>query len=252
MSANLVTKLKSFWATLSVAAGRPLWVVFSFLLASALVSSVVIVIPSLKSTAESTIGQFITAVIVYLLVLSLVVLPFYIKQGREQLARLLGIASKPSVSTFIFLPVIAWAVYMVLSVASGLLAVWLLPWVNQNQAQDTGFANLTHPYEYLLAFLAFVILAPIVEELLFRGYLFGRLRRRVGFWVSAIITSITFGFVHFQWNVAIDVAVMSMVICYVRERTGVIWYGMGVHALKNGLAYFLLYIAPLLGLHLIQ
>ena len=93
-----------------------------------------------------------------------------------------------------------------------------------------------------------MVLPPIAEELLFRGYLFGRLREQFGFWFTTLIVSIAFGFVHFQWNVGIDTAVLSVFLCYLRERTGSIWASMILHAIKNGFAYFLLFIAPLIGI----
>ena len=128
----------------------------------------------------------------------------------------------------------------------------LLPGYNPDQEQDVGFKNLNGSLDLILAFIALVILPPIAEELVFRGYLFGKLREQSGFWVSAIITSIIFGLVHLQWNVGVDTFVLSIFLCYLREKTGSIWMSMLLHALKNGVAYFFLFIAPLLGINLLQ
>ncbi|MEX1177308.1 MAG: CPBP family intramembrane glutamic endopeptidase [Nitriliruptor sp.] len=50
----------------------------------------------------------------------------------------------------------------------------------------------------VLVVLAAVVLAPIGEELFFRGILFQALRRRVGLWPAAVISSAPFGAVHVE------------------------------------------------------
>ncbi|WP_052666224.1 CPBP family intramembrane glutamic endopeptidase [Nitriliruptor alkaliphilus] len=54
------------------------------------------------------------------------------------------------------------------------------------------------PLVTLLIVIAAVVLAPIGEELVFRGVLFQALRRRVGLWASATISSAVFGVVHVE------------------------------------------------------
>jgi uncharacterized protein len=50
----------------------------------------------------------------------------------------------------------------------------------------------------LLVVLAAVVLAPIGEEIFFRGILFQALRRRVGLWPAAVVSSVPFGAVHVE------------------------------------------------------
>ena len=54
--------------------------------------------------------------------------------------------------------------------------------------------------------------------------------------------SILFGVVHMQWNVGVNVFAMSVVLCGLREITGTIYSGILVHMIKNGLAFYYLYI----------
>src|SRR5690606_8459309 len=65
-------------------------------------------------------------------------------------------------------------VYLLLSVILLNVASNVLPWFDINQAQDIGFEGLVFRYEYVLAFVTLVVLAPIAEEILFRGYLYGK------------------------------------------------------------------------------
>ncbi|MEJ0073120.1 MAG: CPBP family glutamic-type intramembrane protease [Candidatus Saccharibacteria bacterium] len=41
---------------------------------------------------------------------------------------------------------------------------------------------------------------------------------------------------------AIDTFTLSVVLCYIREKTGTLWSGVLIHALKNGIAFLSLYI----------
>ena len=137
-------------------------------------------------------------------------------------------------------------VYLILSSLLILLATKIFPWFDVNQAQQTGFSQLSYRYEYIVAFMTLVVIAPVAEEVIFRGYLFGKLRKFVPFWVAAIVTSVLFGLAHGAWNIAIDVFALSMVSCVLRESTGNIWTSILIHMLKNGLAFYILFINPLL------
>lgn len=140
--------------------------------------------------------------------------------------------------------------YIITSTALLALAPYVIPGYNADQQQALDFKDLTGVPSLIIGFLGLVILPPVVEELLFRGHVFGNLRRYNNFWVSALITSILFGLAHGQWNVGIDVFALSIFLCILREKTGSIWMSMMLHGLKNGVAYFFLFIAPLLGIHI--
>jgi membrane protease YdiL (CAAX protease family) len=117
----------------------------------------------------------------------------------------------------------------------------LVPGVDISQPQDIGFSQPSSIIGYVIAFLALVVLAPLAEEVLFRGILYGRLRRYAGMWWSVIVTSVAFGVVHQQLNVGVDVAALSIFLCLLRERTGNIWAGVVLHAVKNLIAFAIIF-----------
>lgn len=125
-------------------------------------------------------------------------------------------------------------------------AVVLIPGFDVDQAQELGFSNVTVRFEYLLAFVTLVILAPLVEEIIFRGYLYGKLRQRSGPIISTILVSLVFAALHLQLNVAVIVFGLSLVLCTLREFTGSIWAGVILHGAKNGIAFYFLFVSPLL------
>jgi membrane protease YdiL (CAAX protease family) len=155
----------------------------------------------------------------------------------------LGLTRLPNWMDILLAP----AGFIIYLLASGIivtLVAELVPGFDTNEAQEVGFTNLTYTYQYILAFITLVVVAPIAEEVLFRGYLYGKLRRVVSMWLAILLTSVVFGVVHGQWNVGIDVFVLSIVMCGLREMTGNIWAGILLHMMKNGLAFYLLFINP--------
>ena len=72
----------------------------------------------------------------------------------------------------------------------------------------------------------------------------GKLRKSMPVWAAIIITSLLFALVHFQWNVALDTFALSIVLCLLRLVTKSLWAPILLHAMKNGLAFYLLFINP--------
>jgi membrane protease YdiL (CAAX protease family) len=141
-------------------------------------------------------------------------------------------------------------VYILGYVVLEVIAKSLFPSIDVNQQQQLGFPTTVSPAEQLLIFLSLVILPPIVEELLMRGFLFTSLLKRLKFIPAAIITSLVFASAHLQlgagapplWIAAIDTFTLSLVLCYMRYKTGSLWPGIFLHALKNGVAFLAIFV----------
>lgn len=137
--------------------------------------------------------------------------------------------------------IIAFAGYLLTSIMV-IALLSQIPGFNLNQPQDIGQSQPQMLSSYVIAFIGLVVLPPLYEELIFRGFMFGALRRYVSFWVSTILVSVAFAVVHGQPNVAADTFVLSIFLCALRERTGGIWAPILVHAFKNGLAFTMLFV----------
>lgn len=135
--------------------------------------------------------------------------------------------------------------YFVLTGVLLYAAQQFLPWIDIEQAQDLGLGMPSVGIEMAMAFLLLVVIAPFVEELLFRGYLFGKLRGSgVPFWLTALVVSLLFGIAHLQWNVGVDTFALSLVMCATREITGSLWPSVLMHMMKNGIAFYFLFVNP--------
>ena len=121
----------------------------------------------------------------------------------------------------------------------------IFPWFDAEQAQDVGFNGLISGPDRFFAMLALVFIAPIVEELVMRGWLFGKLRAKLKFVPAMLLTSLLFAVLHGQWNVGVSVFFLSIIMCSLREITGSLWSGILLHMLNNGIAFYILYILML-------
>lgn len=137
---------------------------------------------------------------------------------------------------------IAYVVYVFMAtVLTSLMSVF--SWFNVNQTQDVGFGYFITDLDRVFALLAVVFIAPIAEELIMRGWLYGKVRRKWKAPVAILLASLTFAVLHGQWNVGVSVFALSIVLCALREITGTIWSGMLLHILSNGIAFYMLYVA---------
>ena len=157
----------------------------------------------------------------------------------------LGIRGLPTWSDLLLAP-IGFIVFMFVGTILLALLSKFLPGINWEQTQDVGFSNLLTQSDFALTFIMLVIVAPVAEEVIFRGWLYGKLRAKIPAIPAIILVSILFGIVHGQWNVGVTVFVMSIVMCTIREITGTIWGGVLLHIIKNGVAFYFLYVNPIM------
>ena len=151
--------------------------------------------------------------------------------------------------TDIGLAPVGYVVYLIL--ASIFMAMFsLFPWFNAGEAQSIGFSYYVTGLDRVIAFLTLVVVAPIAEEVIFRGWLYGQIREKlaklcpnvVSMVLSIFLVSLLFGIIHRQWNVGVNVFALSIVLCGLREITGTIHAGILLHMLKNGIAFYLLFV----------
>ncbi len=90
------------------------------------------------------------------------------------------------------------------------------------------------------AFLVTVV-APVAEEVFFRGYVFGALRNWKGMWVGALLTGLIFGAIHA--GSAPDplylplLAVFGFILCLLYVKTRSLYPCIALHAINNSIAF---------------
>lgn len=242
--------------------GLAVWVVASFYAANLLIGLVLSLLVQVNlinpSTAlEGPVFMATLAAVVFLLTFVLVVgIPYAVKGSRVSREEL-GLKRLPDWYDFFWAPV-SFVIYMIIAGVLMVVVTKLVPGFNADETQDIGFEDLDAYYEYILAFITLVVIAPIAEETLFRGYLYGKLRKYIPMIGAVLLSSVVFALLHLsfgidsetghftinQWNVALNVLPLAIILALLREKTGSIWSGILLHAIKNGVAFYLLFINP--------
>lgn len=80
-----------------------------------------------------------------------------------------------------------------------------------------------------------VLLAPFVEELCFRGYLYPLLKRCAGGVFAAVSVSVLFGIIHASLVQFLPLTIMSLMLILAYERTRTLWTPILAHMFFNAL-----------------
>jgi len=102
----------------------------------------------------------------------------------------------------------------------------------------------------ILMLLLAGFVAPLGEELLFRGVLYTFLRERWGIWLSVLLSSFLFGLIHGNLAVGVTGFLLGVVAAIVYEYSKSLWTAVIVHAINNSLKIALLYLLVLIGLEI--
>lgn len=103
------------------------------------------------------------------------------------------------------------------------------------QVQDMSQGQQLTPLHLIMFLLGTAIVAPIVEELFFRGMLYPLLRRRLPAWLAIVANAAIFAALHFIPILLPVLFVMGLLLTFVRARTDSIIPGIIIHALNNAI-----------------
>ena len=84
-----------------------------------------------------------------------------------------------------------------------------------------------------LVVLVTVVLAPVFEELFFRGLFYPALRRRVGARAAVVLNGVIFGALHMQPLFMLSLVLVGIVLAYLYEKTESLAAPMLAHSLYN-------------------
>ncbi len=101
---------------------------------------------------------------------------------------------------------------------------------------ESSFAMI---FEYkVAAFIMVVVLAPILEELIFRGLILrGMLNANISPWVAIILSSLLFGIAHLNPWQFLGAGMIGLALGFIYWRTQSLWLVIFLHALNNFIAF---------------
>ena len=193
---------------------------------------------------KSIPGQFVFVLALESLIITTIVV---FLRHRKASVRDLGFHRRPMLGD-VARALIGFGLYFIALIFASALAKGLLN-VDIDQKQELGFDNVVDTTQKIITFISLVVLPPIAEEFLFRGFLYTGMRKRLNFIPATIVVSLIFASLHLfasseglLWIAGIDTLLLSLVLCYLREKTGNLWASIFVHMFKNGIAFIFLYV----------
>lgn len=89
--------------------------------------------------------------------------------------------------------------------------------------------------QFPIVMLVTSIVGPILEEIIFRKIIFGSLYKRLNFFLSALISSVIFGFAHFEPEHILLYSAMGFTFAYLYIKTNRILVPIFAHVAMNTL-----------------
>ncbi len=88
--------------------------------------------------------------------------------------------------------------------------------------------------------VAVVFGAPIFEEVICRGMIFGSLRKKSGVVAAVLISSLFFGLMHLHPSMIVNASIMGIILCYIYIRSGSLLAPIILHSLNNAIGYLMI------------
>jgi len=96
------------------------------------------------------------------------------------------------------------------------------------------FGNTT--FGYLSLVVSAFVLAPLVEEIVFRGFILQGLLKKFTPLISILISSLLFAFLHFEFSSIIPLFIIGNILGWIYYKRNNLWDCLLFHAMNNGLA----------------
>jgi uncharacterized protein len=128
--------------------------------------------------------------------------------------------------------------YAIILLHNGILM--LLGVETQGEQISQLFEGLKSPVWF---FTVGAILAPLVEEIFFRGFLFQGFRARYGWIPGLLLSSAIFGIAHLDPVALIPTFILGCVLAFLYHRSNSIWPGVIFHVMINSVGLFVAYLA---------
>lgn len=154
---------------------------------------------------------------------------------RIRLSEWLGLKWKGWGKVFWIAPLAVFSMWMLMAVCFGLGYMEFVEGLGVETVQETVEFFQVETDPFLLALMAFtaVIVAPVCEEVVFRGYLYPVAKWFGGPWLGAFVSALFFSAIHGNLGVLLPLFFFGIILAMLYEKTGSIWAPIGAHLLFN-------------------
>jgi hypothetical protein len=91
---------------------------------------------------------------------------------------------------------------------------------------------------YMCVFVSF--LGPIMEEIFFRGFIYGALKTKIGIFGGILTSAVFFAYVHANLASFMPILCLGLLLAYIYEKTGSLVSSITAHMIHNSIMLVLL------------
>ncbi len=215
------------------------WIILYFVLQIVATVGAIIVFNMASGSASAALNPIaVVWGIIAAGILLLLLLFVYLRKGNR--ADLLGLMTFGKMS---LVKALALAVPLIIGVYifNFLYATYVIPGIDMQKEITDLIKNIPRtPLNIALGFTAIAILAPLVEELLFRGLLQNALANKLPAFAAIAVSSFVFALIHLQPYAIPPLMILGAAFGYIYHKTGSLRINILLHAANNAVALMML------------
>ena len=185
----------------------------------------------------------VSSLLIYIILIPLTLLFIHVDGSLDRIKEMLRFGSvKRTLILILAIPIVVTIIGWILTIIYAVVWIGIFgePSINTDMGTDWESSSI----DIALLFLSVAIVTPIVEELMFRGYILDAINRKHSDWTAIIWSSILFGLLHLFGGVFyIGSALIGGIIYgWIRMRTGSLLPSIASHMMWNTLALVVTYL----------
>ena len=183
----------------------------------------------------------VSGLLAYIILIPITLLFIHVDGSLDQIRNMLKFGSTKRVLILLLgIPIVVTIIDFVLTIVYGIAWIGIFGEPSTNTDLGTNWESST--VDIALLFLSVAIVTPIVEELMFRGYILDAINRKHSDWTAIIWSSILFGLIHIDSFVVGQAFMGGIIYGWIRVRTGSLLPSIAGHMMWNMLALMLTYL----------
>lgn len=140
--------------------------------------------------------------------------------------------------------------YVIVIAPAGVIATYIFlfgleiggfySWLNDHFGDQAKLQQTVKTYQEanavtirIMIAISVIVIAPIAEEIVFRGYIYTATKRFSNGFTAALLSSLLFGVVHFNIAALVPLIFLALILALAYELTGSIWAPISIHAMFN-------------------
>lgn len=189
--------------------------------------------PKDSDTIQISPNALVVNLVIFALLVSIIT--FYVSRSIRP-TDWLGLRWREWPHVFWIGPTVVIGMWIVLGFlqASGYIS-WMEKLIGGSSTQDAVKLMRESKDNVAVAMMCFsaAIVAPLAEEIIFRGYLFPVAKKFGGLWIGMIFSSLVFAAGHGNVPLLLPLFLLGMVMAFAYEKTGSIWSSIAIHFCFN-------------------